>query len=33
VLDSVPQNEADESRNKAMAPLVAIAQAQGKKLG
>jgi len=31
VLDSVPQNEADESRNKAMAPLVAIAQAQGKK--
>ncbi|MGN0835782.1 MAG: anthranilate synthase component 1 [Candidatus Spyradosoma sp.] len=32
VLDSVPQNEADESRNKAMAPLVAVAQAQGKVL-
>lgn len=32
VLDSVPQNEADESRNKAAAALVAIAQAQGKKL-
>lgn len=32
VLDSVPQNEADESRNKAMAPLVAIAQSQGKTL-
>lgn len=33
VLDSVPQSEADESRNKAMATLVAIAQSQGKKLG
>lgn len=32
VLDSVPQNEADESRNKAMAPLVAVARAQGKVL-
>lgn len=32
VLDSVPQNEADESRNKAMATLVAIAQSQGKAL-
>lgn len=32
VLDSVPQNEADESRNKAMAVLVAVAQAQGKEL-
>ncbi len=30
VLDSIPQNEADESRNKAMAPLAAIAQAHGK---
>lgn len=32
VLDSVPQSEADESRNKAAAPLAAIAQAQGKRL-
>lgn len=32
VLDSVPQNEADESRNKAMAPLAAIAESQNKRL-
>lgn len=32
VLDSVPQNEADESRSKATAPLAAIARAQGKSL-
>ena len=30
VADSVPQNEADESRSKAAATLSAIAQAQGK---
>lgn len=32
VLDSLPQNEADESRNKATAPLSAIAESQGKRL-
>ncbi|MCR5183183.1 MAG: anthranilate synthase component 1 [Opitutales bacterium] len=32
VLDSIPQNEADESRNKAMAPIAAIAQSQGKRI-